>query len=396
MLDYTQMDIVKILFLAADPSDAVRLRLLQELRDIREKLQLAKYRDSFLLESRESVRPGDISQAIFDVEPQIIHFSGHGTNNGALCFEDVVGKTQLVQPDALADLFGLVAEQVNCVILNACYSEVQAKAIVEHIPFVVGMNQAIGDKAAITFAIGFYKALGAGRSFEDAYKFACVEIKLASIPEHLTPVLHIRNVARSDKNKQTKYVVILSATIDEIDKPLVEAIVAHLRQVSGDTSLTLQEIKAGSVKLVLRGSREGFKRLRFLFKTGKLNEILGITVQSVRMDNFFHFLANLFDAMIEWLGEEVTSFLQKLIDKLQSIWETQIRTALLTAFGDTSVLYIIFYAGEAIGETIMEIWDPRYYDSKPSQVFQLKQYPIDNPLPKRRQDARVLMLENWA
>ncbi len=52
---------IKILFLTADPSDAARLRLGQELRDIRERLQLAKERDRFVLESRESVRPGDIT-----------------------------------------------------------------------------------------------------------------------------------------------------------------------------------------------------------------------------------------------------------------------------------------------------------------------------------------------
>lgn len=183
------MDKIKILFLAADPSDSVRLRLPQELRDIREKLQLSKCRDNFSLESRKSVRTGDITQAIFDVEPQIIHFSGHGISTGELCFEDILGKTQPVKPEALANLFKLVANQVSCVVLNACYSEVQAKSIAKHISFVVGMNQAIGDKAAIAFAVGFYKALGAGRSVKEAYEFACVEIQLAGIPEHSTPTL---------------------------------------------------------------------------------------------------------------------------------------------------------------------------------------------------------------
>jgi hypothetical protein len=183
------MDTVRILFLAADPSDAVRLRLGQELRDIREKLQLSKHRDSFSLESRESVRTGDITQAILDAEPQIVHFSGHGTSTGELCFEDILGKTKPVKPDALANLFELVASQVNCVVLNACYSEIQAKSIAKHISFVIGMNQAIGDEAAIAFAVGFYKALGAGRSVKDAYKFACVEIQLAGIPEYSTPIL---------------------------------------------------------------------------------------------------------------------------------------------------------------------------------------------------------------
>jgi CHAT domain len=181
---------IKVLFLASDPTDTNRLRLGQELRDIRERLQLAKLRDSFVLESRESVRPRDISQAIFDVNPRIVHFSGHGTSLGELCFEDFSGKAQTIAPEALASLFELVAEQIRCVVLNACYSEPQAKAITEHIPFVVGMNKAIGDTAAIAFAVGFYKALGAGRSYEDAYKFGCVELNLEGIPEHLTPVLH--------------------------------------------------------------------------------------------------------------------------------------------------------------------------------------------------------------
>ena len=190
---------IKILFLASDPSDVTRLRLGQELRDIRERLQLAKERDRFVLESRESVRPGDISQAMFDVEPSIVHFSGHGTSKGELCFEDLLGKLQPVQPDALAALFELVADQVNCVVLNACYSEVQAKAIAQHIPFVIGMNKAIGDKAAIAFAVGFYKALGANKTVEQAYKFGCVEIRLQGIPEHLTPVLLKKTEELADK-----------------------------------------------------------------------------------------------------------------------------------------------------------------------------------------------------
>ncbi|MGK7927056.1 MAG: AAA-like domain-containing protein [Spirulina sp.] len=192
------MDKIKILFLAADPRDAVRLRLGQELRDIREKLQLSRKRDIFILESRESVRPGDITQAIHDVAPHIIHFSGHGVNTGELCFENLRGETQPIDPDAISNLFSLVVKQVQCVILNACYSEMQANAISEHIPHVIGMSQAIGDKAAISFSIGFYKALGAGCTFEEAYKFGCVEIQLENLPENLIPVFHTKKESVDD------------------------------------------------------------------------------------------------------------------------------------------------------------------------------------------------------
>jgi hypothetical protein len=122
-------------------------------------------------------------------EPQIVHFSGHGTKTGALCFENNQGRTQLVQPDAVAALFKHFSHQVNCVLLNACYSEKQAEAIAEHIPYVIGMNDAIGDKAAIAFAVGFYQALGADRSIEEAYGLGCVQIRLQGILEHETPVL---------------------------------------------------------------------------------------------------------------------------------------------------------------------------------------------------------------
>jgi len=182
-------DKVSILFLAADPTDASRLRLGEEFREIQEKLKLARLRDNFTLELPQlSVRPSDISQALLDTQPQIVHFSGHGTPTGALCFEDLVGKNHPVESDALAALFEQFSGQVNCVILNACYSEIQAKAIAKHIKYVIGMNQEIGDKAAIDFAIGFYQALGGGLSIEGAYELGRVQIQM-NIPEHLTPIL---------------------------------------------------------------------------------------------------------------------------------------------------------------------------------------------------------------
>jgi CHAT domain-containing protein len=180
---------VPILFLAADPTDASRLRLGEELREIQEKLQLARLRERFSLHQRMSVRPADLSQALLDTQPQVVHFSGHGTASGELCFENVSGKAQPIAPDALAALFEQFADQVDCVVLNACYSEAQAKAIARHIGHVIGMNRAIGDRAAIAFAVGFYQALGAGRTVEEAYRLGCVQIRLQGISEHLTPVL---------------------------------------------------------------------------------------------------------------------------------------------------------------------------------------------------------------
>jgi hypothetical protein len=184
-----EIPVKKILVLSANPKGTKPLRLNEEIREIKEGLQLAKKRDSFQIESAEAVRDIDIHRSILNYEPQIIHFSGHGAGEEGLIFEDNIGQQKLVDAAALAGLFELFADQVECVLLNACYSEIQAKAIAKHINYVIGMSQEIGDKAAIKFAVGFYDALGAGRSVEFAYKLGCQVIRMAGIQEHLTPQL---------------------------------------------------------------------------------------------------------------------------------------------------------------------------------------------------------------
>jgi hypothetical protein len=116
-------------------------------------------------------------------------FNLKGNQAEGLFLEDETGKAKLVSPEALAALFELFTDCVECVVLNACYCEAQAKAIARHISFVIGINQAIGDKAALKFAVGFYDALGAGESVERAYKFGCVNLRMAGLPDHLAPVI---------------------------------------------------------------------------------------------------------------------------------------------------------------------------------------------------------------
>jgi hypothetical protein len=184
----TQLRKRKILILSANPRGTIKLRLDQEMREIKEGLRRAKKRDQYSIDIAEAVRYRDIHRAILDYEPHIIHFCGHGAGEEGLMFEDEAGQVKLVDAQALAGLFDLFADQIECVVLNACYSKVQAEEIARHINYVVGMSKEIGDRAAIEFAVGFYDALGAGRSVEFAYKLGCNAIRIAGIAEHLIPV----------------------------------------------------------------------------------------------------------------------------------------------------------------------------------------------------------------
>ncbi|MEB3219188.1 MAG: CHAT domain-containing protein, partial [Nostocales cyanobacterium 94392] len=190
--DTNNSEVKTILILASNPKNTSQLRLGEEVREIDAGLQRAKKRELFDFKQRWAVRCQEVYQAFLDFKPQIVHFSGHGSGDDGLALEDEHGNLKLVDTEAIAKLFELFSTTIECVVLNACYSEVQASAIAKYIPYVIGMNQAIGDKAAIKFATGFYNALGAGENIEFAYKLGCNVIQLDGIAEHLTPVLKKR------------------------------------------------------------------------------------------------------------------------------------------------------------------------------------------------------------
>ena len=177
----------KILFLAATPEDQVQLNLGKELRKIETQLSASKHRDKFELAHKMAVRILDITQAMQDHKPQIVHFSGHGSGERGLVVEDDAGNTVFFPTQGVNRLFRLFKKDVKCVVLNACYAAEQAKPISEHGIYVVGMNDAVGDKAAIDFAAGFYQSLGAGKDYEFAFNIALINIaphlKNADTPE---------------------------------------------------------------------------------------------------------------------------------------------------------------------------------------------------------------------
>jgi hypothetical protein len=193
----------KILILSANPLSTDRLRLDEEVREIQSALERARSREEFELITRWAVRIDDLRRALLDEEPQIVHFSGHGTGTDGIAVENSSGQVQLVSTESLTNLFELFKNKVECVLLNACYSEAQAEAIYQHIDCVIGMKNSIQDYAAINFSKGLYDAICAGRNYEEAFKFGCNSIDLSGIPQSLIPAIKIRdNSAKISANNQ--------------------------------------------------------------------------------------------------------------------------------------------------------------------------------------------------
>jgi hypothetical protein len=190
----------KILFLASNPTDTGRLRLDQEVRDIAEGLKRSNERDQFMLIPVFATRIDDLRRSLLDHSPQIVHFSGHSGVDG-IVLEDDKGVSVPVSTEALAKLFELCAAHVDCVVLNACESDLQAAAISKHIPYVVGMKSSVSDDAALEFAVGFYDALGAGKSIRASFQFGCNAVALKGLSEDKTPKLRKKRLTAAERQR---------------------------------------------------------------------------------------------------------------------------------------------------------------------------------------------------
>lgn len=178
-----------VLYLAASPRDLPPLRPDLEMRKVEEKLRLSRLRHRYRIKSCVAVRFDDLSQALVDYEPQVIHFAGYGDKDGSLRVEDELGDSEIITPEGLAALFGQHRATVRCVVLNACYSARLAEALAAQIEYVIGMRYPIGDEAAIEFSVGFYLGLFAGWPVPEAFKrgrsYLLARPRLSA--QHLTP-----------------------------------------------------------------------------------------------------------------------------------------------------------------------------------------------------------------
>jgi len=201
----------KILVLSANPASTDKIDVDKERARIGEKLE----KSGIEVVSRRRVSRSRFAELIYEEKPTIVHFSGHGEEKDPTAAEGGfvnrgIGKRTEQKPDENAPQSGillmdedgrnasflkanvlkrtfntLVNKQdikIKAVILNACYSEEQARAISEVGVSVIGTSSAIKDNAAIKFSSGFYYAYGKGESIEDALDWA-INLVLDDEPE---------------------------------------------------------------------------------------------------------------------------------------------------------------------------------------------------------------------
>ncbi len=155
-----------ILFLSANPSGTDPINVDEELRNLEKELQAVKFRNNIRLVPRHAIRIDDLIRHVTHENPDVIHFSGHGTEAGiTLCGDE--GRTTVVSGQSLRQF--LSGRGVKLVVLNACLTKKQAQEINGVVPAVVGTTMDIRTAAARQFTVAFYRGLGNGHSIEKAF-----------------------------------------------------------------------------------------------------------------------------------------------------------------------------------------------------------------------------------
>lgn len=343
--------VFKLLILSSNPRRDLNLE-----REFSDLTSAVRRLGKFEVEYRLGIRAQELPQRLAEHNPQFVHFSGHGAGAQGLVFQDEDGQEQLVSTEVLARLFEVFTDEVNCVVLNACDSDHQAKAIVEHINYVVGMSQPIMDRAAHTFSVGFYGGLAEGKSIDQAYELGCIAIQIWSegklrfslskqpckveyagktaqsmqsdMLEHMKPVLRKRCLLRSvgSTEKAIAPSSKSSNTLSDIPPGFKEVILqeAERKEYKDEARTAYDNFGQFSAKQATQLTKSDYAQRRILLNKVKSFWIEGLLKPSLQSDAAISLELKDRPDVIADLSEGIESLLVQLDDSFDELHNTQI------------------------------------------------------------------------
>jgi WD40 repeat protein len=220
---------IRVLLFAANPIGTEPLDLPREFREISDEVRQSTFRDEVELILVPGARPVDLLRKLNETQPQVVHFSLHGSPDEILleaqaqALEEPVdrlestrracadrdmsliegedaqgeqsaqGSPQPVSRAAIVEVLRSCDEgNLRLVVLNACDTRAHAEALAAVVDCVVGMNRSVTDRAAIKFAASFYGALAFGRSVQKAFDQGVARLRAEGIAETGAPDLFVR------------------------------------------------------------------------------------------------------------------------------------------------------------------------------------------------------------
>jgi esterase/lipase superfamily enzyme len=178
-----------ILVLAANPQSTDRSELEREAAIIRSQLAIGRHGKDFEVRTEIGVRIEDLRRYLSAYQPTIVHVVGQGSATGEIRLADDTDRVATVTPAEIADLFATEQQQIECVILNSCFSLEMADALMEFIPCTIGIDEDNYNSAAVTFISEFYQGIFGGKGYYGAYELGRKQIPVVEGAEAELPCL---------------------------------------------------------------------------------------------------------------------------------------------------------------------------------------------------------------
>jgi tetratricopeptide (TPR) repeat protein len=192
---------IRILFLSANPINEAYLKNIKEYKNSVDNIILStKYRDEFRLEQGHEISLSELLKYLERFKPTIVHFTGHGSEDGSLVFQNSISDQKEKAPvGTIEEIFRIinVDKNIKCVVLSACYAEAQGQAISNYVPCVVGMSGEISLDAAAAFNVGFYSGLGNGYELQRAFDAGRSQIQAENLKQENVPQIKFSEVEHS-------------------------------------------------------------------------------------------------------------------------------------------------------------------------------------------------------
>ena len=175
--------LLRVLLLTAAPANMAPMRLADEEKAIRQQILAGVARGGKVrLNVIRSTMVDDILGAMNEYRPHVLHIAAHGNKEGELMFVNGAGDRQPVPLQGLLSAVKTAGNDLQLIVLNACYSAAATTALRDHIDYAIGIRKAVADESALVFSEAFYGALSYGKSLLEAHEQGLTQLRLKRLP----------------------------------------------------------------------------------------------------------------------------------------------------------------------------------------------------------------------
>jgi tetratricopeptide (TPR) repeat protein len=184
----TQAPAIKLLFLSAVPFGRTFINIKGEVQAVRKKIAASRQEERFEFIEVADVRLDALPGRLTQHQPHIVHFTGHGTEEGNLLLLRDDGEEVEASPELLAAYLRnlQLGGNLRVALFNCCHSDRVARAAVRTLDCAIGTAEEMPDQAAPAFAGDFYLMLASGTSVKEAYETARLRMSAEPVMKDFT------------------------------------------------------------------------------------------------------------------------------------------------------------------------------------------------------------------